>query len=189
MESGIYRIYSKITNESYYGSTINFWRRFNEHRSSWKTRKAGNKKLLALYDAYGLDNFFFEILERCDVNDFEEKEKKYIESDKNCLNIWIYPFSPKGTKKTNDKTKGKKIPGRSHPHTEETKKKLREISLKQWAHRDHPFKGKAKSEKTKEKIRKSLKKYYKENPEATIRSPMKEETKKKISQAKILRGR
>ena len=97
MSGGIYRIYSIATGESYYGSTKHFKRRFIEHKYLWKHNK-GNKKVRLLYSKYGLDNFVFEILEYCNQDEFERREKFYIEKDPNRLNVWVLPFSPKGSK-------------------------------------------------------------------------------------------
>jgi group I intron endonuclease len=184
MISGIYRIYSIATGESYYGSTNRLDRRFTEHRSAWKSGK-GNKKIRSLLDKYGQSNFEFQILEYCLPEYFEEKEKKYIESDDNRLNVWILPFSSKGCN-LGDNVKGKKFIG--HKHTEENKKKHGETMREYYKSHDGYWKGKSIPEDTKKKVSDGLKKYFSQNIHPNKGKTLSEETKKKISETLKKRG-
>lgn len=131
MTIGIYRIFSVKTNQSYYGSSKWIERRFKEHKSKLRKNKHGNKNLLKVFHEYGFDNLQFEILKICSESELEKLEQKYLDSDKNKLNIWIFPFSPKGCK-------------RPHhiPPSEETKKKIGETMKKNHAEQpDMRWKG------------------------------------------------
>jgi group I intron endonuclease len=189
VKSGIYRIYSIETDESYYGSTKNFNCRFACHRYSWKTRKNGNKNLQKLYDKYGLRNFVFEILECCEIDKFEEREKYYLDKDDKKLNIWIYPFSPKesGTSVWH-KMKGKKRPNCAHKHTEKTKKLLSEKTKQYFKKHESVCLGKSRSEEVRKKVSAGLKKYFLKNGCSHKGKPKSEETKRKISNTLKLRG-
>lgn len=189
MKSGIYRIYSIKTEQSYYGSTRNFRCRFNEHKSLLKRKKHGNKKLQKIYDLYGIENLKFEILCSCAKEEFEEVEKKYIDEDKNKLNIWLYPFSPKNSetieilKKRNHIFKGKKRPELSHPHTEETKKLLSDKAKQHIKNYGSWNLGKVTPDEVRQKIREGVRRYAQKNGGVRTGAKLSEETKLKISQS------
>lgn len=161
MASGIYRIYSKATDESYYGSSNNMQRRFIEHRYLWKNNK-GNHKIRLLLNIYGIDNFMFEIIEKCDPIEFKYKEKSYIDRDHNNLNVWIDPSSPRGCKLGNN-VKAKHFKGR--PHTEESNIKFIKI-IKEYCERNGGsyWKGKSIPQEMRNKVSDGLKRYYSNNP-------------------------
>ena len=140
MTIGIYKI-SCNTNQFYWGSSNNLKRRFIEHRSLLKRNKHGCKKLQYLYDIYGLENLKFEIVEECDLIELEEKEKFYLDSDVNKLNLWILPYSPKGCKRIN-----KRI------YSEETKRKISNSIKSHHKKNGHPNLGRTMSDETKLKI-------------------------------------
>lgn len=179
MLGGIYRIYSMATEESYYGSTRKFSARFAEHRSSW-VRGRGNKKIRNLLDKYGINNFKFEILEQCPKEEFENKEKQYIDRDPKSLNVWILPFSSKGCNLGND-VKGKKFIGT--PHTQETKEKQSRIMKKYFLTHEGTWKGKSIPEEVKKKVSLGLKKYFSEHEHPNKGKSMSEESKKKVSES------
>lgn len=183
MLGGIYRIHSKATDEYYYGSTRHFSRRFTEHKSMWK-RKKGNKKIKDLYEKYGVDNFSFEILEYCPKEEFEEKERQYIAKDSKRLNVWILPFSPKGSGSTfgeNMRGKIKKHPFLGKHHTEESKEKFRKSINEYYKNNDGYWKYKSLPKEVKDKIGSSLKNYFFKNDHPNKGKSMSEESKKKIS--------
>ena len=75
--TGIYKITNKLNNKVYIGQSINIPKRFGEHK-----RNAFNKNThtyyYPLYKAirlYGIDNFTFEVLEQCSIEDLTSKEQ------------------------------------------------------------------------------------------------------------------
>ena len=148
MISGIYRIYSQATGESYYGSSRNIKRRFVEHRSLWK-RGGGNHKIRSLIKLYGVSNLKLEIIEECSPDEFEIKERNYISLDEKRLNVWILPFSSKGCN-LGEHVKGKKFIG--HKHTEEVKQKITEKIREYYKNNDGYWKGKSMPEEFKNKV-------------------------------------
>ena len=85
---GIYLIENKITGECYIGQSKNIEARFNNHRNSAKNKK------YALYTDmryYGINAFEFSVLEKCSLNDLDNREmfwiKKFQEEGKSLYNI------------------------------------------------------------------------------------------------------
>jgi group I intron endonuclease len=153
MHSGVYRIHCVEIQKSYYGSSNNIYRRFNEHRSLLRRKKHANSGLQKYFNEFGIEKINFEILELCEINALEECEKRYLENDKEKLNIWLFPFSPsKSTASVNEKMKSRPRPNTRHLHTEETKKKLSKIVKQHWSKYKHPCKGKKRTEEEKKLI-------------------------------------
>lgn len=73
---GIYKITNKINGKCYIGQSNNIHRR-------WKQELAPNAKLnphlARAFEKYGIDNFEFEIIEECEREDLNERERFYIE--------------------------------------------------------------------------------------------------------------
>ncbi len=164
--SGIYNIRNKISNKIYIGSTINIYKREQQHKNLLNKNNHKNKILQNAFNKYGKENFQFEIIEYLD-----DKEK-LIEREQN----WIDFFKPEyNIRKIAENNLGIKF-------SKESKQKLR-ISHK-------GFKGKKHSEETKLKISISHKgmKDRKHSEEAKLKMSIarkgfkiSEETRKKIS--------
>ena len=78
---GIYKITNLKNNNCYIGQSINIIQRWKDHRKEAKDIYS-DKKEYPLYKAikkYGIENFSFEILEECKVEELNQKEKEYIE--------------------------------------------------------------------------------------------------------------
>lgn len=73
---GIYKITNNLNGKSYIGQSVHIDRRFQEHKNSAKNPH--NLIHLAM-NKYGCDNFTFEVLEQCDINDLDNREKYYID--------------------------------------------------------------------------------------------------------------
>lgn len=73
---GIYKITNKINNKCYIGQSNNIKRRKNEHRC---IEHETNESLKKAYIKYGLENFKFEILEECKLEELNVKEKYWID--------------------------------------------------------------------------------------------------------------
>lgn len=72
---GIYKIENKINGKVYIGQSVDILRRWREHRYS--ISKADTPLYRAI-NKYGLENFTFEVLEECEVNELDIKEVNYI---------------------------------------------------------------------------------------------------------------
>lgn len=75
---GIYKITNKINNLSYIGQSTQIEQHFREHKKSYNWYREKNKKLYKDILEYGVDNFSFEILEECSMEELNDKEQYYI---------------------------------------------------------------------------------------------------------------
>lgn len=78
---GIYKITNIINNKSYIGQSINIDKRLYEHKykAFYKTDRSYNSAIHPAFRKYGIENFSFEILEECLLEELDEKEKYYIQ--------------------------------------------------------------------------------------------------------------
>lgn len=79
MSCGIYKITNKINNKTYIGQSIDIEKRWKQHiyRSSLSELEYPEKIYQAIRK-YGINNFLFEIIEECSVNQLDEKELYWI---------------------------------------------------------------------------------------------------------------
>lgn len=74
---GIYKIENKINNKVYIGQSTNIQKRWKEHLNNYETHRYD----YAIYKAmekYGIENFSFEVLEECSIEQISEKEQYWI---------------------------------------------------------------------------------------------------------------
>jgi len=155
MNSGIYKIANKITEDFYIGSAINLSQRFRAHKSHLKYHIHHNYYLQKIFNNYGSDSLIFEVIEYVqDKNNLIPREQYYIDALNPTYNILKIAGNPLGIKrseltkfKLSEAHKGKK-------HSEETKITMSERHSKYW-------KDKKRSEETKRKISESLAKPFK----------------------------
>ena len=78
--TGIYKITNIITNECYVGQALDVASRLKTHAKCGLgiDTPAGNKLYKAMQE-YGIWNFSWELLEKCDKNKLNERERYYIE--------------------------------------------------------------------------------------------------------------
>lgn len=76
---GIYKITNKINNHSYIGLSTHIEDRWEYHKNSYNWNREKSKTLYKAIQKYGIDNFTFEILEECRIEELSDKEKYYIE--------------------------------------------------------------------------------------------------------------
>ena len=73
MSIGIYKITNKINNKSYIGQSVHIERRWMEHCLPSANSLIGNA-----IKKYGKDNFNFEVLENCFIEELNDLEEYYI---------------------------------------------------------------------------------------------------------------
>lgn len=72
---GIYKITDQINGKIYIGQSNDIERRWSEHR---KKSKTGTTQLYQAMQEHGLENFKFEIIEECLLEELNNKEQYYI---------------------------------------------------------------------------------------------------------------
>lgn len=103
--TGIYKITNKITGQIYIGQSTDIERRWIEHRTP---KARGNNILHGDMKKHGIDNFVFEVIEKCEPSALSERELYYIKS--------LNPYY---------NTVGKLV-------SEETREKIRQSNKKWW---------------------------------------------------------
>lgn len=76
---GIYRITNLKTNEAYIGKSTNIKNRFKQHiRTAIGLDGVARTKIHSAMKEFGIDNFSFEVLEKCPKEIYSEREKYWI---------------------------------------------------------------------------------------------------------------
>lgn len=80
MTTGIYKITNKVNGKCYIGQSIKIEKRWSDHKiaSHNQNDKGYNYPLYKAFRKYGIDNFDFEIIEECNINQLDEKEVYWI---------------------------------------------------------------------------------------------------------------
>lgn len=79
--TGIYKITNKDNGKSYIGQSVDIVKRWSAHRTR-PFKSSCNEYDSPLYRAirkYGLDNFIFEVVEKCEIDLLNSREKYWIE--------------------------------------------------------------------------------------------------------------
>lgn len=77
---GIYKITNQETNECYIGQAVDVAKRWKDHaKCGLGIDTPANNKLYKAIEEYGIWNFSWELLEKCERTQLNEKEKYYIE--------------------------------------------------------------------------------------------------------------
>lgn len=164
--TGIYSITNNITGDLYIGQSCDIERRWMEHRTPKNIAK--DSPLYIAIRKYGLENFSFEVIQECKVDELDSLEIRYIRELNPSYNISLG---------------GKGFLG--HTVSEEQRALLSRYAKEQWNRKTDkerayimshcligPRKGHPVSIETREKLR-----------QCNIGKKMSEETKKKISTA------
>jgi group I intron endonuclease len=75
---GIYKIKNEINNLIYIGQSNDIERRWKEHIYELNNNKHNNFHLQNAWNKYGCDNFNFEKIEECNIQELNEKEMFWI---------------------------------------------------------------------------------------------------------------
>lgn len=78
--TGIYKITNQVTNKSYIGQSVCIEHRLESHKNAAfnPTSNCYDRPLYCDIREYGLNNFTFEVLEKCSDNVLDEREIYYI---------------------------------------------------------------------------------------------------------------
>ena len=77
---GIYKITNQKTNECYIGQAVDVAKRWKDHaKCGLGIDTPANNKLYKAIEEYDIWNFSWELLEKCERTQLNEKEKYYIE--------------------------------------------------------------------------------------------------------------
>ena len=74
---GIYRIVNQLDGKCYIGQSDCMEKRFKNHKVAWRKNKSTSPLYYAVQKD-GIENFSFEVLEECDVDELDEREAFYI---------------------------------------------------------------------------------------------------------------
>ena len=73
--TGIYKITNKINGHAYIGYAKDIEERWKEHiRASKNDTRQASKLLYLAFNKYGIDNFNFEVIEQCSLEQLQERE-------------------------------------------------------------------------------------------------------------------
>lgn len=77
--SGIYKIENMINHKIYVGQSQDIHKRFMRHKNDLNSNRSFNSHLQRSWNKYGENNFSFEILEVCNIDDLDCREMFWIE--------------------------------------------------------------------------------------------------------------
>lgn len=79
MQIGIYKITNLITGKVYIGQSRDIKARWEKHKSVYKNQENHRYKLYRAMNKYGLQNFLFEVIQECKIDQLNEKEQYWIQ--------------------------------------------------------------------------------------------------------------
>lgn len=79
-KTGIYKITNLINGKMYIGQSVDIYKRWKKHKTEClnKKSKSYNYPIYRAFRKYGIENFNFEILEECALNELNTRERYYI---------------------------------------------------------------------------------------------------------------
>ena len=79
MKGKIYKIYNDVNDKLYIGKTVSsIEKRFQEHCDDSKKERCEKRSLYNAMNKYGIEHFFIELIEECDLKKLSEKEIYWI---------------------------------------------------------------------------------------------------------------
>jgi group I intron endonuclease len=179
MKSGIYEIVNRLNGKKYVGSSHDVEKRILTHKSKLRCNTHVNKHLQNSYNKHGVDNFDFNIIEICPIDDLTDRETHHLSLVKESYNIREVVDSNLGLKMSEETKRKISEANRGKKLTDEHKKRLSE------ALKNKPMSSesilKMKNTLTGRKLTEEHKKNISKN-HANRGKTLSEETKKKISE-------
>lgn len=75
---GVYKITNLINSKFYIGSSVNIEQRWFKHKALLRHNKHENPKLQNAWNKYSEENFLFEVLEECEIDNVRDREQFYL---------------------------------------------------------------------------------------------------------------
>jgi group I intron endonuclease len=125
--SAIYIILNTRNNKIYIGQTQDIRRRWAKHRSELNLNKHPNRHLQAAWNKYGAKAFRFKILERCAVDQLDEREQHFLNIymvKENCYNRSSEAGTVRGIKRSPESRKRLSEALKGHKISDETRAKI-----------------------------------------------------------------
>lgn len=114
---GIYKITNKVNNKCYIGQSIHIEERWKQHQSKYEQNRKADLPLYKAFNKYGLENFSFEIIEKCKEQELNLKEIYWI----NHFNSLVHENG------YNIRSGGDGTSGENHPRHKLTKQDVKDI--------------------------------------------------------------
>lgn len=112
MKTGIYKITNTLNGNLYIGLSKNLTQRMSEHKSRYldKNRQSYESPLYRAFRKHGIENFLFEVIERCEEEKLVEREIFWISFYNSYLDKKHYNLTPGGEGNVGYDAKGSKNP-------------------------------------------------------------------------------
>jgi len=120
---GIYQIRNLVNGKIYIGSSNNILKRWMDHKRDLKFKKHHCQKLSRAWNKYGEDNFIFEIIEQCSMDNLFSREQYW-------MNLKLYAdsndrrFHNFGYNDNRIANRPPKVDWTGRQHSEKTKRKI-----------------------------------------------------------------
>lgn len=174
--SGVYLIRNKLTEKCYVGVSVNIHSRWRQHKY-WAKNKDVVSLITKSIKKNGVENFEFSIIEECEKDFFDEKERYWIKYHDSVLNGYNLTYGGNVRKVLSDETKMKMSRSRiGVPKSQSHKEKIAAVNGSKESREkfSNLNKGRRLSDETRKKMSEA-KKGFKHSDEA----------KKKMGEASI----
>lgn len=131
-EGVIYKITNTINNKFYIGSTQNLIKRYYTHLNHIRTNKSTCIALIAAVKKYKEENFKFEIIKECSVENLLQEEQHYINTLNPEYNIAKIAGSNLGIKRSKEVKQKKSASQKNNWENSNYRKKHLELLSKNW---------------------------------------------------------
>ena len=141
---GIYCIENIDTHKKYIGQSKNIYKRWIDHKWALNSNVHDNDYLQKAWNKYGEDNFIFTIVEKCHIDELDDREIYYINIFKTHERQYGYNLRGGGgrladmTKEIIEKLSGKNNPMYGKRHSDMSRKKMSDARKGVYANENHP---------------------------------------------------